>query len=284
MTGQPLSSPPPQMPSRPPGVLTGALRVLDLSLGQMLWSRRTIFMLLVVGLPVLVAVVVRMIGALDLSAMRLPTDGSVVFGLMIWGFFVRFAVPVLAVFYGTALIADEIEDRTITYLLTRPVPRASLLLGKFFAYIVCTAAVVLPAVVIIWLLMASMRESLAVSFPALAADLAVLVAGLVAYGALFAFVGATFKRPLLFGLLFVFGWENLALALPGVLKSLTVAHYLQGLVPHVLPAGPTTSMLHAMFREPMGVAEGVTGLTVIAVLCIVLAARAVGRREYVLDH
>ena len=32
-----------------PGFLTSALRVFDLSLGEMLWSRRTIFMALVVG-------------------------------------------------------------------------------------------------------------------------------------------------------------------------------------------------------------------------------------------
>ena len=37
----------------------------------------------------------------------------------------RFVVPVLGVFYGTALIADEVDDKTITYLFTRPVPRAA---------------------------------------------------------------------------------------------------------------------------------------------------------------
>ena len=35
-----------------PGYLTSALRVFDLSIGEMLWSRRTIFMVLVVGAPV----------------------------------------------------------------------------------------------------------------------------------------------------------------------------------------------------------------------------------------
>ena len=34
-----------------PGFLRLALRVFDLSLGEMLWSRRTIFMALVVGAP-----------------------------------------------------------------------------------------------------------------------------------------------------------------------------------------------------------------------------------------
>src|SRR4029450_11318706 len=124
-------------------------RIFDLSLGQMLWSRRTVFMALVVGLPVLLAVVVRLlveIGAAMPRINRMQVTGPLIFGLMIWAFFVRFSVPVLAVFYGTSLIADEVEDRTITFLFTRPIPREAVLIGKYLAYLVCTACVVLPAV------------------------------------------------------------------------------------------------------------------------------------------
>ena len=49
--------------------------------------------------------------------------GPAIFGLMIWVFYLRFTVPVLGVFYGTSLIADEVEDKTITYLFTRPIPK-----------------------------------------------------------------------------------------------------------------------------------------------------------------
>jgi len=267
-----------------PGVWTGALRVFDLSLGHMLWSRRTVFMALVVGLPVVVSMVLRTLVAFDVPAIRPPATGPVVFGMMFWGFFVRFAIPVLAVFYGTALIADEVEDRTITYLLTRPIPRASVLLGKYLAFLVCTVAVVLPSVVLMWLLIVPIRGSLAASFPALVIDLGILVAGLAAYGALFALVGATFKRPLLFGLLFVFGWESLAMALPGYLRQFTVAHYLQGLVPHAMPAESPLAMLQMVFREPAGLVESLIGLVLVIVAGLALAARAVARREYVLEH
>ena len=62
-----------------------------------------------------------------------------------------------------------------------------------------------------------------------------LALGLSVYGALFAFIGAKFKRPLLVGLIFVFGWEQAALAFPGYLKKFTIAYYLQALVPHAMP-------------------------------------------------
>ena len=48
--------------------------------------------------------------------------GPVIFGGMIWLLYLRFVVPVLGAFYGTSLMSDEVEDRTITYLFTRPVP------------------------------------------------------------------------------------------------------------------------------------------------------------------
>ena len=68
---------------------------------------------------------------------------------MIWVFYLRFTVPVLGVFYGTSLIADEVEDKTITYLFTRPIPRGAVLVGKYLAYLACTVFVVLPSVVLV---------------------------------------------------------------------------------------------------------------------------------------
>jgi hypothetical protein len=43
----------------PPSLFTAARRVFELSFGEMLWSRRTIFMALVVGGPVILALVFR---------------------------------------------------------------------------------------------------------------------------------------------------------------------------------------------------------------------------------
>ena len=149
-------------------------------------------------------------------------------------------------FYGTSLMADEVEDKTITYLFTRPIPRGAVLLGKYLAYLVCTIFVVLPAVVIVWLLLVPLKGSLGASVGDLAKDLGVLALGLAVYGAVFALIGAALKRPLLVGLIFVIGWETLAMALPGNLKRLTVAFYIQGLVPHAMPNDSPISLSGAV--------------------------------------
>ena len=122
-------------PKQAPGFLFASLRVFDLSVGEMLWSRRTIFMGLVVGVPVLLALLVR--GLQFLGAGGIHVNNVQVF--------LRFSIPVLGAFYGTSLIADEVEEKTITYLFTRPVSRGAVLFGKFLAYVLCTFIVVLPS-------------------------------------------------------------------------------------------------------------------------------------------
>src|SRR5262245_23522550 len=187
------------MSPKSPGYLTSALRIFDLSVGEMLWSRRTIFMALVVGAPVLISLFLRLLDALGAPVFRMNGSmmpGPAIFGLMIWVFYLRFTVPVLGVFYGTSLIADEVEDKTITYLFTRPIRRGAVLVGKFIAYLACTIMVVLPSVVIVYLAIVPMRGSLGGSFLDLVKDLGLLAVGLATYGAVFAFIGARYKRPL----------------------------------------------------------------------------------------
>jgi ABC-2 type transport system permease protein len=278
-----------------PGFLASSLRIFDLSMGEMLWSRRTVFMALVVGAPVLIALFLRLLVGLGAPVLdnqdvqngvvtTVRMTGPGIFGLMIWIFYLRFTVPVLGVFYGTSLMADEVEDKTITYLFTRPIPRGAVLVGKYLAYLGCTVFVVLPSVVLVYLLVVPLRGSLGGSFPDLLKDLALLALGLAVYGAVFAFVGAKFKRPLLVGLIFIFGWEQAALAFPGYLKRFTVAYYLQGLVPHTMPSDSVLSMVQGIFRESPGLGASLFWLAVIMALFLSWGAWLVARKEYVLEQ
>jgi ABC-2 type transport system permease protein len=278
---------------RAPSFVASSFRIFDLSVGEMLWSRRTIFMALVVAAPVLIALFVRLLVALGAPIFQsgrpgtnspIHMTGPAIFGMVIWGMYLRFIVPVLGVFYGTSLIADEIEDKTITYLFTRPIPRGAVLMGKYLAYLACTVFVVLPSVVLVYLLVVPIRGSLGSSFPDLLKDLLLLALGLAVYGAVFAFVGAKFKRPLLVGLIFVFGWEQAALAFPGYLKQFTVMFYLQSIVPHAMPADGVISLIQGLFRETPSLPVSLFWLAVIWGVSLFFGARIVSRREYVLEQ
>jgi ABC-type transport system involved in multi-copper enzyme maturation permease subunit len=279
------------MTSKPPAQSTsffaGAWRVFSMSIGDMLWSRRTIFMVLVVGSPVIVALVARIVQSMGTAPLRVngvQVNPITMFGAMIWILFLWFIVPVLGVFYGTSLIADEVDDKTITYLFTRPVRRGAVVIGKYIAYLLCTTLVVLPSVMIVYFLMVPFSQ-VPGTFMSLVIDLGVLGLGLAAYGALFALIGAAVKRPLVAGLVFIFGWELVTLVIPGYLKRFTLAYYLQPLVPHSMPEGDTVSLLQgAVFRDPPSVVASLGWLAVAIVVSLTLAVRVVEQREYVLEQ
>jgi ABC-type transport system involved in multi-copper enzyme maturation permease subunit len=284
MSADDMSARPPR--PAPPALAAGAVRVFSLSLGEMLWSRRTVFLLLVTGAPVFLALVVRVVQGSGIAPVRVngtALDGGVIFGVMIWQIFLRFLVPVLGVFYGTSLIADEVEDRTITYLFTRPIRRGAVLVGKYLAYLTCTTLIVLPSVVFVFFLLVPLGQ-VGRQFVAFAIDLGILALGLAAYGALFALVGATLKRPLVSGLVFVFGWEQIALLMPGSFKRLTIGHYVQALAPHAMPSDAVTSILQSIVRDNPPPLVCLAVLAAITVVTLWLGGRAVEAKEYVLDQ
>ena len=267
-------------------MVRGAARVFDMSLGQMLWSRRTIFMALVLAVPVIIALVQRLLTVGGITPMRVNDvrlGGPAIFGLIFW-LCLRVVVPILGVFYGTALIADEVDDKTITYLFTRPLRRGAVLLGKYLAYLVCTGLVVLPAIVITYFLAVPFRE-VPGTFASLAIDVGLTTLGLAAYGAVFAVVGAVLRRPAVVGLVFAFGWEQAALLMPGYLSRLTIAYYLQALVPHAIPSQEgVAALLQAFIGEVPSPLTCVAVLVLATLVALVLGCRVVERREYVLEQ
>ena len=68
------------------------------------------------------------------------------------------------------------------------------------------------------------------------------------------------------------------------MKRFTVAYYLQALVPHAMPQDGAVSALQSFFKDATSPIGSIVALGVILVVFLALAARAVGRREYVLEQ
>ena len=68
------------------------------------------------------------------------------------------------------------------------------------------------------------------------------------------------------------------------MKRFTVAHHLQSLVPHAMPADGVASLLGGLFSESPSAAVSLAALAAILVTSLALAMRAVEAREYVLDQ
>lgn len=272
--------------TRPIGWGRAVRGVIDLAFGSLLWSRRSAFLALAALAPVVLAAIARLLTLSGVAVLRVNGDaagGTALFGLLLWGLYVRLLVPLLGVFHGTALIADEVEARTLTYLFTRPVARSAVLVGKYAAALACTALLLLPSALVTFFLLVPL-DAIGAHYTALVADLGILVLGLASYSAVAALAGAWLRRPLISGLAFAFGWEPVVMALPGTLREWTVGHYLQALVPHAAPADGTLTLLAGLLETPVPVGAAVVMLVAITAAGLVTACVVVTRREYVLDQ
>ncbi|MFI4944037.1 MAG: ABC transporter permease, partial [Burkholderiales bacterium] len=108
--------------TRPLPFAAAARGVFDLTLDGMVFSRRSLLMGLLVAAPVAFAVLYRVLVA---TRGQPPLGPSDLYALMAAVYWIRNVLPLAALFYATSLVADEVEGKTLTYLLTRPLTRAA---------------------------------------------------------------------------------------------------------------------------------------------------------------
>jgi ABC-type transport system involved in multi-copper enzyme maturation permease subunit len=262
----------------PLGLFPGARGVFDLALEQMLWGSRSLLMAILLSLPIVFALLYRFVLAAKLPAQLRPFD---LYAAIVALYYVRNALPLAALFYSVSLIADEVEEKTITYLFTRPIQRGSILLGKFAAYLATTLALTLPAVVVTFFLLMSANgfDGVAAAVPHLFRDMAVMALTFLSYGAFFTLLGVGLRRPVIPGLLFLFIWELVA-NLPGYLPRLTITIYLRSLIPHRPPA----DWLTEVFGQALPTLLCLESIAAMVVVFLGGALWIFSRKEYVLEQ
>jgi ABC-2 type transport system permease protein len=263
---------------RPVPFLAATRRVFDLALEGMVWSRRSLMMALLLGLPVVFALLYRF-GIAAQGPAKLT--GFDLYAVIVAVYYIRNVLPLAALFYATSLIADEVDGKTLTYLLTRPVRRESILLGKFAAYVATTLSLTLPATVVTFFVLVTMRGFAGTSavVPDLFRDLLAITLTLIAYGALFTLLGVFLRRPMIPGLLFLFVWELVA-NLPGYLPRFTLTAWLRSLVRH----RPALEGLSDLFGQVLPYGESLLVLGLATAVFLALSFWIFGRREYVIEQ
>jgi ABC-2 type transport system permease protein len=166
------------------------LTIIGITVRALLGRRRV---LLLLPMP-LVLVGLTLIG---ISADEPDADwGPTVFGNL--GLSV--ILPLTALIVGSSVLGLEIDDGTITHVLTKPLPRSEIVLSKLaVAWLVTTVATGVPLAVAALL---AGSASLAVGLVLGAAF------GALAYSALFLALSVMTKRPVAVGLVYIMLWEN----------------------------------------------------------------------------
>ena len=247
----------------------------------MIWSRRSLLMALLLALPVVFALALpgrRSRRSAAPESCRRATSTRVIVAL----YWIRNVLPA-----RRALLRDLARRRRgrgqDAHLPPDPPadPRRRSSPGKFAAYLATTLSLALPAAVLTFFILLSARgfsgDRAAVAD--LLRDLGVMALALVAYGAFFALLGVLLKRPVIPGLLFLFGWELLA-NLPGYLPRFTLTAWLRSLIHH----RPAQEGLAGLFQQVLPAGQALAVLVGVSAVFLAAAAWIFSTREYVLDQ
>ncbi len=229
--------------------------ILGLSLRTMLSGRRLVLMLLLSAVPVAVA------GILAGTGEDADDAEGFVNGLLD-GTIIAAILPIVTMALATAAFVDEVEDRTLSYLVLKPVPRSHMVLPKLIASIVVAAPlIVVSGVAATFIgLSGETRDLLAVAVA--------LAAGVAAYASIFTWAGLVTTRALAFGLVYVILWEGVVATFLGGVRYLSVRGYTIGIL-----HGIEGDRFEALGERAIEFPAAVTGAIVMTLVFFGLAVR-----------
>ncbi len=229
--------------------------------------------------PVALAIVVRV------ALHGRSGDMAAVFTEILMVFFLQFYIVILSLFFGTSVTAEEVEGKTLCYLVTRPIPKPAVVLGKYLAYALLMALMVAVSLALSYFILNAGRLAQPSLYLTFLGYLGVLVLGILAYTAFFTFLGAVLKRAIILGLMFGFGWENVIQYFPGSTQRFSIVHYLKSLLPYRPMGGGGRGVALLLFRlEPTSPITAVLMLAVIAGAFLALACWAFRTKEYLYEE
>ncbi|HEK85957.1 MAG TPA: ABC transporter permease [Candidatus Aminicenantes bacterium] len=224
--------------------------------------------------------------ALIIRAYRLAGNwtetSQVVFQNILMTFFLQFLIIILALFYGSSIVSEELEGKTWPYLSSRPVSQAAIIVGKYLAYLSLTSIMLVSAVVISYLILNLDQDFHLADLGTVVRYSAVLFLGLAAYLSFFTFLGTWLKKPILVGLAFGFGWESIIQYFPGSTQKLSIAHYLKSILPQYTTASGKLGFLFIRL-EPTKPLIAILMLLLIVIVFLALAALIFSYKEYLFE-
>ncbi|MDB4970293.1 MAG: ABC-type transport system involved in multi-copper enzyme maturation, permease component [Myxococcales bacterium] len=149
----------------------------------------------------------------------------------------RFLIPFVPALTASGAVAEEIENKTFTFVFARPAPRGSLVLGKLVATTLPALAVIVPSLLVSWLI-AHLRfpGDMADTWPHLLRVEFAAVAGLMTFAALAMVIGTVFSRhPIVTVLIYLLLIEAGLGSAPIVINLVAISWHLRNLAELPLP-------------------------------------------------
>ncbi len=199
--------------------LTALFALVKYSTKKILFSRRIVIAVLI---TIFIAGVMGYVSSQDVSRLD---GGADLFDMLILFFF----LPVISMIYGSSVIRDEIEDRSITQVLVSPLDRSIAYLGYYLALVISLS------VIILWILVTGFLAyfgNLYIDGDAVGILLNLIyldMIGVFVYSSLFLLVSVITDKSIYFGLFYAFIWEGFIGSLPGNIRKIAIKHYVRSI-------------------------------------------------------
>lgn len=246
----------------------------------MLRARNTRFFIFLSSIPLLILGIMAILNLANPGFLR---DIRYLLGEMAVQFYFLLLVQLLALFYGTSAVNEEIDDKTLTYLVTRPVSKTEIISGKFFAHLLVPFTLILIGLLstfIIYFIIFPFNIPFIYYFRFILELSGIVALHSLAYGSVSLFLGVVLKRPLIAGMILIYGWENFAYYFPGSTRYLTLNFYLRPLIPSFNYA--KNSRFFGFRIDPLTPAESVLVVLLLTSFFLALSILVFRNKEYLL--
>jgi len=183
--------------------------VARLSLQSLLGTRRGTLLFVLPLILLAVAVLVRALAGTD-ESVTAQVQSALGFGTV---------VPLVALIAGTGILAPEIDDGSIVYLLAKPLSRHRIVISKVVVAVGVTLALTAVPMVVSSLLLAGLDGRLAAAY-ALGC-----VVGSAGYCAVFVMLAVLTKHSVVWGLVYWLIWEGLLGSVLSGVRWLSIGHW-----------------------------------------------------------
>lgn len=241
-------------------------------LGSVLRSRRALISLLLAAAPPALAYVV--------TRFEDGVEGHEILGYLGAMVTLQVVTPILSLLVGSAVVTEEIENRTITYVFTRPIQRAALFLGRWLATLTLVSLLLGASAGVLIVVAGQAPGELPSGLPARIV-VATLFGGAV-YSMIAAVLGVFLRRPMVVSLGYAFAFEFLIANIPSSTQALSVQYYLRSILidkTHEFWQGGPPFIDLVEFQSPT---EACLRLSVTLLLATIVGAVGISRRQYVL--
>jgi ABC-2 type transport system permease protein len=233
--------------------------IFELTLRQLAGSRRLWLVLILVSLPILAG---GLFHAADSTATSDEFADDITSSLL-----ASAILPLVALLLATSAFGNELTDRTLGYLVLKPLPRWQIVAPKLLASLVVggipVAASGLAAVAVIQ--GGDLRGAAATGIG--------LLVGAAAYTAIFTWAGLASRHAIIFGLVYVFVWEaSLAAYLDGI-RFLSIRRYTLAVI-----SGLDGERLRTIDLS-LGAGAGAAGAAIVIVVFSALAVSKLARMD-----